>query len=211
MSVDLDRLIRKTKSYWYEDGLVEILAGLFFIVVGVLLLADWATPIGASSKWIWTPAFMLITLLWITGGRRLIGWLKERFTYPRTGYVSYARVKRPVAARRAVVAGAVGSAVALAVVGSLLYRQDIMRLVPFILGAGVAILLLRINHDLGLARLYGMVVWSVAIGCALAWLTADMGLSIALYYCLLGVGVTAAGVLTLVRYLRGTQAEAGND
>ena len=28
MSVNVDDIMRKTKSYWYEDGLVEILAGL---------------------------------------------------------------------------------------------------------------------------------------------------------------------------------------
>ncbi len=137
MSTNVDEVIRKTKSYWYEDGLAEILAGLFFVAVCLLLLADWQTPAGSPWKAAWSPLLMVFTLVWVVGGRKAIGWLKERITYPRTGYVAYKRVQGSKAAR-AVLGGVIGAAVSLAVVASLAYRQDIVRVIPLIMGAEFA-------------------------------------------------------------------------
>lgn len=211
MSMDIDNLMRKTKSYWYEDGLVELLAGLFFIAIGLLLLLDWRTPQDAAYKWIFAPGFAVVTIVWILVSRRVIGWLKERITYPRTGYVAYVQPARREKLPRVVMAGVVGAAVSLAVVSSLFLRQDLVRVVPVLLGAGVAALLVRIGGEIGLVRFLVMAVWSVVVGLALAWLTSDMGLSMGLFYALLGVAALLGGVLTLGRYLRAARVEAHHD
>ena len=137
MGADLDELMRKTKTYWYEDGLVEILGGLFFVAVGAWLLLERAAPPNA--------------------------------------------------------------------------RQDIVRVIPLVIGAGVAALLARIGGELALARFYIEAVWSLAAGLFLAWLTAELALGIALYYVLLGAAVLLAGVVTLLRYLRAAPPEVSHD
>lgn len=211
MSLNVDDIMRKTKSYWYEDGLAEILAGLFFTVISLLLLADWASPPDSPLGWIWTPGFMAVTLVWIAGGRRVIGWLKERITYPRTGYVAYHQQRRSAVLPRAVMAGVIGAAVSLVMVGALMYRQEIVRLVPLVMGVGICILLMRVAGEVGVPRFYALAGLSLLIGAALALYTADMGLSVALFYLALGLAVVAGGVVALWRYLHGARLEDSND
>jgi uncharacterized membrane protein YeaQ/YmgE (transglycosylase-associated protein family) len=211
MSVNVDDLMRKTKSYWYEDGLAEILAGVVFVAISLLLLADWATPADSPAKWIWTPGFMLVMIICILSGRRVIAWLKERITYPRTGYVAYRQERRSSGVPRAVVAGILGAAVSLAMSGAVIYRHDIARLAPLLMGAAIAVFLVRIVSDIGLLRFYALAIWAVIEGLSLTLLTSDSDLSIALFYLLLGLATTAAGGVTLIRYLRTAAAEAGDE
>ncbi len=211
MNTNVDDLMRRTKSYWYEDGLVEILSGLFFLAVALLLLAEWVAPERSLMKALAAPAFMVITIVWILVGRRVTSWLKERITYPRTGYVAYKQQKKSNATARAISAGVIGAGVAMAVVGGYLYSQDIARLIPLIMGAGVALLLFRIGSELGLVRYYVLAVWSLLSGAALAWLTNDMSLSIALFYVMLGLAIVLGGTMTMFRYLRAAPLEAGHD
>jgi hypothetical protein len=211
MNTNVDDLMRRTKSYWYEDGLVEILSGLFFLAVALLLLAEWAAPPESPLKWIVAPAFAVVTVVWILVARRVIAWLKERITYPRTGYVAYKQQRKGSAAARAVAGGVIGAGVALALVVSLMYRQDIARLIPLIMGGGVALLLFRIGGEVGVIRLYVLAVWSLLAGAALAWLTSEMSLSIGLYYLLLGLAILLGGALTMIRYLRAAPLEASHD
>jgi hypothetical protein len=211
MAMNVDDIMRKTKSYWYEDGLVEIVAGAFFVVVSLLLLADWATPQDSPAKWIWTPGFMVVAIVWILSGRRLIAWLKERITYPRTGYVAYRRQKKSAAVPRAVLGGIIGAGVAFVMVGAVMYRQDIGRMLPLVMGAGVAMLLVRITGEVRLQRFYALAVCSVAEGLGLALLTSDFSLSIALFYLVLGLAVTVAGLVTLARYLGAAPLEVGDE
>jgi hypothetical protein len=211
MSMNVDDLIRKTKTYWYEDGLVEILAGLFFMAIGALLLAEWASPADAPYKWVFAPGFAVVTIVWILSGRKVANWLKERITYPRTGYVAYKRQRPASHLARIVLAAVIGAAVSLVLVASLLYRQEIARVVPLILGVGVALLSFRIGSELGLLRFYAVAAWSVLIGGFLAWLTAEMSLGIALYYGLLGPAFVVTGAATLIRYLRAAPLEESHD
>lgn len=209
MNTNVDDLMRRTKTYRYEDGLVEILAGFFFVVIGLFLLLDWVTPQDAPYKWIFAPGFAAVTIGWILGAGKVIDRLKQRITYPRTGYVVYKRQKRTTRVARAVAAGVIGAAVSLAVVASYRYGLSIVRVIPLIMGVGVALLLTRITGELGLLRFQVAAVWSVLIGGALAWLTSDMSLSIGAYYLLLGPAFVIAGVVTLIRYLHG--AAQGED
>jgi hypothetical protein len=211
MNNNVDDLMRKSKSYWYEDGLVETLAGLFFVVIGALLLADWAAPPEAAYRCIFAPGLMVITAIWILGGRYTINWLKERITYPRTGYVAYQRQKHSKAVPRAVMAGVISAALSLAMVSSALYRQDIVRIIPLIIGAGVAVLLVRIGGELALTRFYIEAAFSLIVGAFLVWLTDSMSLGMAIYYGLMGGAVLAAGLITLARYLRSAPAESDHD
>jgi len=71
--------------------------------------------------------------------------------------------------------------------------------------------LFRIGGELGLIRFYVLAVWSLLVGAALAWLTNDMSLSIALYYLMLGLAILVGGAVTMIRYLRAAPGEAGHD
>jgi hypothetical protein len=84
---------RRAASYWFVDGLPELLFGLtvvLFSVLGLLLRID------APARWMragdqlqpdsWI--FFAGLALYFCLERRLLDVLKSRVTYPRTGYVS---------------------------------------------------------------------------------------------------------------------------
>ena len=208
MHTDIDKVMRKTKSYWYEDGLGEILSGIFFVVIGAFLLAEWRSPADAPWNWIFAPGLLVLVLGYIPLARVLLRWLKERITFPRTGYVAYQREAPGKSTSRVAAAAIIGATVALIMVTSYTYHQNIARLAPLFMGAAVALLLVRVASELGLVRFYVLAAWSVLIGVALAWATTDITLSIALYYILLGPALLLGGIVTLMRYLQSSPMPA---
>jgi hypothetical protein len=85
----------RTVQYDHVDGTPELGFGLLFLLVAILFLIFAKIPGFASSGLsIWS-----IMLVFIGGGF-LIGHLtqvlKEKLTYPRTGYLAYPRQGRPI-------------------------------------------------------------------------------------------------------------------
>jgi hypothetical protein len=77
---------RRAASYWFVDGLPDILAGTTLLVFGVLGLW-WGIHLSTSAT---QPDFFLIAgglLLLYWKEREILDFLKSRLTYPRTGYV----------------------------------------------------------------------------------------------------------------------------
>ena len=75
---------KKAIQYWFIDGLAELAAGLvgFFLAVLFWVWQDVFT-------WRWSLPVILVAAFTVSFGLRLIiQRIKERTTYPRTGYVS---------------------------------------------------------------------------------------------------------------------------
>ncbi len=90
---------KQVRRYWTEDGLPDLYIGLGFLLYG--LLSWWAARDDAA----WLPfaqAFFLPA--WIGLSILLLRRFKEHFTYPRTGYVTYARPPRGETTRRVFIA-----------------------------------------------------------------------------------------------------------
>jgi hypothetical protein len=89
MEKQIETAVKRGRAYWFADGFTEIAGGIFFFLLGGIVLfrgiagqnvvlsqfASTAVDIGAVK---------LVTLL-VAG--LVIWWLKDRFTYPRTGFV----------------------------------------------------------------------------------------------------------------------------
>ncbi|MBN1486942.1 MAG: hypothetical protein JW981_04820, partial [Anaerolineae bacterium] len=89
MDTDVKQAQQRAYRYWYTDGLAEILGGVTFVIVGVLIyIKDLLFQSLLAS--VITIAFLLLLAV---GVRILIRVLKERLTYPRTGYVAYRKRK----------------------------------------------------------------------------------------------------------------------
>lgn len=89
MNVQIDAAIKRARGYWLVDGFIEIAAGgLLVILAGFLLFSlktsqapfpSWFLSITGEVSIIKIVSFLIIVLaLW---------WLKDHFTYPRTGFV----------------------------------------------------------------------------------------------------------------------------
>ena len=77
---------RRAASYWFADGLPEIVFGLALVVFATLafLWRAFAPQPWIDSDWIIVYASMLVYLFLERG---ILDFLKSRITYPRTGYV----------------------------------------------------------------------------------------------------------------------------
>ena len=94
MNVQIDTAIKRTRAYWFVDGFTEMAAGGFFILLAGTLLLHWISPLASSPSRFVSLAgeisiakffglLIVVLILW---------WLKDHFTYPRTGFVRGNRV-----------------------------------------------------------------------------------------------------------------------
>ncbi len=94
---EIDNLTRRTRKREFDDGLVDILYGVFFLVMG---LAGWFWSSAVGLRWfavamvqrrditiIALLALALAFVLTMRGSRRLIEWIRRSFLWQETGYV----------------------------------------------------------------------------------------------------------------------------
>jgi len=80
-----DRLIQRTKTYWYSDGLTEIGYTFVFLVLAAYFYGQATLPPDSLLFRILDIGFFLILILGILATRKLVIILKNKLTYPRTG------------------------------------------------------------------------------------------------------------------------------
>lgn len=189
MQENIDHIIRRTRRYWYEDGFAEIAIGLLFSIVGLGLYLQKL----ATGDPIWLMVVIVGLMIFIFSSSLLVKWLvtllKQRVTYPRTGYVEYdpereRQSRFPVIAFALVLAlmgllipdqfSSMGIVVGLLmgmIMAYLAYRSAIPR---FMVGAGVAVILgllttyLALDDIVGTALVFGGVGLALLIGGTLA-------------------------------------------
>ena len=97
-SASLDDFAKRPMRYWRQDGVVDLIVGLACMVTGIINLGGQALP---------RTSFVRVVTGFVAFGCfialvRLIKPLKERITFPRTGYVAF-RVDPPTWRFRTVV------------------------------------------------------------------------------------------------------------
>jgi hypothetical protein len=94
MNTQIDSVIKRARGYWFVDGFTEMAAGgMFILLAGILLLrgnalqasnpAAFLSVVGEISIAKLFGFLVVILALW---------WLKDHFTYPRTGFVRGNRI-----------------------------------------------------------------------------------------------------------------------
>ena len=195
MAKNIDNVVRQTYRYFYEDGLVEMALGLLFIAVG-LWLVIWS---GLTSSTL-SGLFLAIGLpLLIFGGalvfKRVIKKLKERITYPRTGYVSY-RQNQPDRGRWFVL----GIAFLLAIAALLL--PDSFNQMSVIVGTLMGVIFVYMGYRVEIWRFYLVGAIALILGIGLPQFGLEEVLALGLLFIGTGVVMLIAGTVTLVVYLR---------
>jgi hypothetical protein len=160
MDDPLKSVQRQTQRYWYVDGLTELGAGVLIFSLGLLYLAMGVIGPGDISHWLLLfgePALLVAGWLMVSWGVKR---LKERITYPRTGYVAYLHLRGP---RRWIrifltMLVAAGFAVGMTFVGRL--GGDV--LLPVLIGVIVAGVLAFLGYEFKLRRFYGLAICTLA-------------------------------------------------
>lgn len=202
MKDNLQDWAHRPQRYWYVDGLAEIGGGVVILSLGILfgisgMLAD--EKLKGLLTGIGQPVLIIGLSLLV---RWIVARLKERITYPRTGYVAY---RRPEPRRR--ISGILLAILFAAGIGLLVYISrnwlDLQWL-PAITGVFAGLLILIIAMRIRLLRFYLLALFTLAVGIATAWLKLTEPYDSTLFFCGLGLGWIFSGAVTLIRYLRST-------
>ncbi|MGQ9682769.1 MAG: hypothetical protein ACUVX9_09555 [Anaerolineae bacterium] len=204
MAAEIDRVMQRAWRYWYEDGLVELAAGLLFLLVGLVFAVEALLPHLAAFS-----AFALPVV--VVGGMVLARWalgaLKSRLVFPRTGYVSYRRVGR----RRRLLTAMVGGAMAAGLSSLIVTVPAARSWIPALQGMVVGLAWLWVGHSIGLLRYYVLGALSAGCGLLLAFLGLGEISGSALYYSVQGLAMAGSGGVALHAYLRQSRDQVGED
>jgi MFS family permease len=201
MDTNLKKVERRTIQYWYEDGIWEMTFGVMVLFPGIYLLGYALIPMKSLWRALWAIGMLPVIIIGIRFVRRTVRLLKEKWTYPRAGFVSYRRPdgrKRP--RRFSLVGGMAGIVGAL---GYSLLRYSVgFSWVLAGFGLIFALTLFYIAIRTNLIRFFLLSVFVFAMGIVLArsGLAAVSGLSA--FYCLMGLALCVSGAITLRQFVR---------
>jgi hypothetical protein len=194
MSSQIDQIVQKTRRYWFEDGFVEIGMGVLFALIAAFLAIQELIPHDSM----WFPIMVIGLPLVIIGAsfpvKAFVTRLKERVTYPRTGYLSIHRD----AGRNNGLALIAGAATAAAI---LLWNRWLGH-EAIVAGLALGAAMVSLGWRFGVGRFYGLGVWAVLLGLAVSWQSSlSESLQIAALLAGLGAGLLISGLVVLRRYL----------
>jgi len=205
MTTSIENLTRRTYQYWYNDGLTELAAGTLILLIGLinLLLALLNSSTLNTMSLILQPLVLVGGVFAING---IVKPLKERYIYPRTGYVAYRKPEgRRLHLLRAM-AALLGLVIAIA--AALLLRVIQEAWLPALVGLFLAFFMTYLGFKLGLIRFYVVASVTVLLGLAAAWLQLNDLYSKAFTYSGFGLALIVSGSLTLWHYYKTTRPPA---
>jgi MFS family permease len=214
MSEQIDGIMRRTRGYWYSDGFIEIAIGGLFALIGGLLFLQSRVLSGSAPMVVFAVGVPLLIMGGSLLSKQLVRALKERVTYPRTGYIAYEK-KRDTGKRRWFVP-AFALLLALAYIAADVLTSDaqvdlssfgVPLMVGLIGGAAFA----YAGYNVGVARFYVLGALAAVLGVAVSIAGLGDVLGTAVVFIGLGVAQVITGVLALAVYLRRNQGaqEAG--
>ena len=94
MNVQIDTALKRARGYWFIDGFAEIAAGGLFVILAGILIFSGTAPQASFASWFLsvTSEIVIAKLIGILAAILILWWLKDHFTYPRTGFVRGKRV-----------------------------------------------------------------------------------------------------------------------
>jgi hypothetical protein len=205
MTTSINNLTRRTYQYWYNDGLTELAAGTLILLIGLinLILAL------LNSSTLNQMALILQPLVLVGGYFALNGIikpLKERYVYPRTGYVAY---RQPEGKRLLLLRGvAVVLAMIIAMTAAFLLRIVKEAWLPAFVGLFLALLMTYLGFKIGLVRFIILAGFTILLGLVTAWLQLNDLYAKAFIYSGFGLALVVSGGLTLWHYFHSTQPPA---
>jgi hypothetical protein len=188
---------QRAMQYWVIDGIAELVMGGFFVVLGLYFGAQAALPEESAVGSMLSAAFLLVIVGGGLAGRSLIGKLKERLTYPRTGYVAY---RQPSKKRRWLT---LMVAFGMAMLVSALFASAPASLtwIPAVSGLVIGAYWLYQGHRMGVLRFYALAALAAVAGTAITLAGVGETFGLPLFYVVIGLALVISGGLTLRSYL----------
>jgi hypothetical protein len=193
---------RRTRRYWFDDGLAEIFASAVFLVVALYFLAQRALGPHTSNA-LQNLAFpILIVVLAIA--RRGLRMAKSRLVYPRTGYVAF---RRPQGHRWAT--GALACVISVLIALLITRAPMLLNWISATEGLVFGVALLSLGRKTGMLRFPVEGLLTALVGFALSIMRLEENVAAALLFASVGAVLVAGGLVGLVSYLRTAPGEEG--
>jgi hypothetical protein len=205
----LNEYAKRTMRYWYVDGLSEIAGGGVVLLLALVFLIGSMLEPGPTTDLFLALGQPVIVLVGALSARRVVGKIKERVTYPRTGYVMYHRPRGRRSMR--VISMTMGIAAALAIVFGMTQNIIQPRWIPGISGAVIALLLVYLAYENGIRRFYIMAVFTLFLGLLVVTIRLADIYATPLFFGGFGLGWIVSGAVTLHHYLRTTKPAGGEE
>jgi hypothetical protein len=200
MSDELKKSQQRAIQYFYSDGTFEFALGLLSLLLAVYFYLE-----AHVQGWLSTIVEASLVLVMISGAvliNRLIKRLKERLTWPRTGYVSYQRKKGVQRGWGFAIGLVIGGVVAM-VTTVLVMTQDLkIAVMPLLSGLLFGILLAILGWRASIPRFYLLALLSAVLGVALAYSRLENTVSLIAYYASITVVLLFTGTCVLRTFLR---------
>jgi hypothetical protein len=189
---------QRALQYWLIDGIAELVMGGFFVLLGLYFGAQAVFPEDSPVGSMLTPAMLMVFVVAGLTARSLIRMLKERLTYPRTGYVAY---HQPSKKRRWLT---LALAFGMAMLVSALFASAPASLawIPAVSGLVIGAYWVYHAHRMGVLRFYALAALSAIAGTTITLAGVGETLGIPLFYIVLGLALMISGGLTMLSYLR---------
>ena len=94
MNKQIDNAIKRARGYWFVDGFTEMVTGGLFVILSVALLLSGGASSATFPSWFLSVAgeISIVKLVSILMAILILLWLKDHFTYPRTGFARGTRI-----------------------------------------------------------------------------------------------------------------------
>lgn len=206
---------RRAVQYWYVDGTFEFNFGGLCLLLALYFLAL-AKLQDTLAGWLLNAGLVLVLVFGGFGINWLVMRLKEKVTFPRTGYIALKRERGKKRIGMLLVVGILsGLTATLLTMGMVSLSTDViitfikaaprpLSLMPAVSGVLFGLSLVIVAIRTAIPRFYLAALLSLGIGAALMYSGLDMNLGLTAYYVLMGITLLAMGGLTFWRYLRTT-------
>ena len=201
MNESIDQAVSRTRRYWYVAGLNEIAFGGLCLLLGVYFQVQGNLRIAALLRQVLEIGLVLIIIGTVSLLNKAVKFLKERITYPRTGYVGY-RGPGPI---RRLATGLLAAAIASVLTAIYMVAPVGVDRMAGLTGLALAAVWLFIAWRFQLSRFLVLSLVSLGAGVFLAMNQLDDMAGVSVIYFLEGIALLVSGGLTFWAYLRGTQ------
>ncbi len=206
---DLNEVERRSKRYWMVDGIPEIVMGVIWIIWGVGLLVQDALPRDSRVANAYSWLILLIMCVPASAAKWVMEKLKNKYTFPRGGYMQFRGPKPSQRILNAVLGGLIAAAFIVVIAFSMRHKS-----IADLAAPGIGVLMACVL--LIASKLHGMTHWvwlsliSLVLGAALYPLKLGW-MALPWFFIGIGVSFTAAGSCRFRVFVRNTPVPGGNE
>ncbi|MBI9051536.1 MAG: hypothetical protein JEZ00_19085 [Anaerolineaceae bacterium] len=200
MDSSLQTYKQKTIKYWWIDGLAEIAFGFEMWTLAICLLLSHLFNVFEWGVLFASIGIPLLFIISIFGVGKVVKILKERITYPRTGYVRYPKRQSISRLRRLIIGGGIGFSTAILVNLALVYFGPAARWT--IIGLIMMMTMIYIASVNGVNRYYLTGILTFFWGISMIWIPAPESTLFGWFFAGVGMIFFLSGLIVFIRYLQ---------